>query len=100
MKLLKFAPLLLVLAACAPPVQNATRSAGGGTQVQVVNGDNCHNGMCFHYNASRNTVTAVGRRPAPVPANFKPSGYVSEAQYSALFDEAQRAEVVKGGSDR
>ena len=96
MNILKCAPVLVMLAACAAPVKNATRQVNGQLEVQLVDGDNCYSGRCFRYFASTNRVSTVGRRQAAVPPGITANdGFVTAAEFHAMYEAAFQAEVVK-----
>ena len=92
--------ITLAVAGCTMTEPAATRVVDGQTQVQILPQKNCFDHKCFTYHPGSNTVSATGRRPAAVPAGIPASsGYVTEAQFSAMFDAAWRAETIKSDRD-
>ncbi|MBJ6372321.1 hypothetical protein [Sedimentitalea arenosa] len=85
-------PALLLLAACAVPDNPSRSGAGGETQIQLSDGQNCWNNRCFRFSSVNRSVQVTGKYPVRAPRDIDlRDGYVTEAQFAAMFQTANMA---------
>ncbi len=101
MKPLRLLPFLFFVAACTPIPDNISRvSPQGGTEIQILNGRNCLNNRCVHINMQSRIAAVNGRNSVRIPSDIDlSSGYVSVAEFNAIFAAGMRA-VPRGAGTR
>jgi len=93
-------PFLIFVAACAPVPDNPSRvSPQGGTEIQLQNGRNCWSNRCLQINMQSRIAAVNSRNSVRIPRDIDVSdGYVTVAEYNAIFATGMRAMPRGAGS--
>lgn len=84
--------VLGVFAGCTPAPVNPTRTGPDGVEIQFTDGRNCWNNRCMRYDQKNRWVSVTGRHPVLIASNIDlRDGYVTEAEFNAMFERANRA---------
>ncbi|MGY6410874.1 MAG: hypothetical protein ACXIUV_07620 [Alkalilacustris sp.] len=90
-------PAILLLAACTPPPDSATRTGPDGMRVQLTDPRTCLGRECLDFSARLDRVNQPGRDSIRVPEGMRDEdGFISTEDFQTLLDRT-RAEPPQNG---